>query len=249
MRLLLLNSNTSQFVTDKVTAEARRVALPDTEIVPATGSFGARVMTTRSEVAIGEHATLDALAQHAAGCDAVVIAVSYDSALSAAREMVGIPVVGITEAALLTACMLGSKVGIVVFGRRVLPLYQEVVSLHGMDARVAGWRVVDSNSPYGQGDQADADRLTIAAANDLVERDYAEVVILAGAVMAGVPLRLQDQVAVPLLDGVSCAVPQAETLVRLARPKARTGSLSALPKREVVGLSPALSRYFNGDQA
>ena len=245
MRLLLLNPNTSEFVTAKVAAQARRCAQAGTDIVPVTGAFGARVISTRTELAIAEHATLDALARHAGACDAVVLAVSYDTALRAAREMLAIPVVGITEAALLTSCMLGTRTGVVVFGRRVLPLYQELVLLHGLAPRVAGWRALESDAPYGDGDQTLVDQLVVDAVDDLVLRDGCEVVVLAGAVMAGVPQRLQHRVNVPLVEGVSCAVAQAETLVRLACPKAGTGSLAPLPRRELVGVSPALNAQFD----
>ena len=244
MRLLLLNPNTSEFVTAKVAAGARLAAQAGTEIVPVTGAFGARVITTRTEQAIAEHATLDALAHHADGCDAVVLAVSYDTALRAAREMLSIPVVGITEAALLTACMLGTRTGVVMFGRRVLPLYQEIAAQHGLSARIAGWRALESDAPYGDGDQSAVDQLVVDAVNDLAARDGCEVVVLAGAVMAGVPRRLQARASVPLVEGVSCAVALAEMLVRLACPKASTGSLAPLPSRELVGISPALRARF-----
>jgi allantoin racemase len=244
MRLLLVNSNTSAFVTDKVAAAARDAARPGTEIVPVTGRFGARVIGTRTELAIAEHATVELLAEQAAGCHAVVIAVSYDSALRAAREMLDIPVVGITEAALLTACMLGGRIGVVVFGRRVLPVYQELVAGYGLASRVAGWRAVESTAPYAPGDQSAADALTIAAARELVDHDQAEVVVLTGAVMAGVPPRLQPQVDVPLVDGVNCAVRQAELLAGLGAMKPRAGSFAALPARELVNVSPALAAAF-----
>ena len=151
MRLLIANPNTSEFVTAKVAAAARAAARPGTEIVAATGRFGAHVIGTRTELAIAEHAAVELIAEHAPGCDAVVMAASYDVALAAAREMLAIPVVGITEAALLTACMLGGRIGVVVFGTRVLPVYQELVARHGLTARVAGWRVVDSAAPYAAG--------------------------------------------------------------------------------------------------
>jgi allantoin racemase len=244
MRLLLVNSNTSDFVTGKVASAARAVAQVSTEIVPVTGTFGARVIATRTELAIAEHATIDLLAEHAPGCDAVLIAVSYDVSLWAAREMLSIPVVGITEAALLTACMLGTRIGVVVFGRRVLPVYQERVAGYGLTSRIAGWRAIENSAPYAAGDQSEADELTIAAANDLVERDGAEVIVLTGAVMAGVPPRLQPQVPVPLLDGISCGVRQAEALAALAPVKASAGSLAPLPAREMVRVSPAIARRF-----
>lgn len=245
MRLLLLNANTSSFVTGKVATAARAAALGTTEIVPVTADFGARIITTRTELAIAQHATIDLLAKHAAGCNAVVIAVSYDVALPAAREMLDIPVVGITEAALLTACMLGGRIGVLVWGRRVLPVYQELVASYGLSSRVAGWRAVESNAPYAAGDQSEADALAVAAACDLIERDGAEVIVLTGAVMAGVPERLQPAIDVPVLDGVSCAVRQAELLVRQRPVKARTGSYAAPGIRETLGLSPALRDYFS----
>ncbi len=244
MRLLILNPNTSEFVTHRVAMQARQSVRADTEICTATGTFGARVISTRTELAIAQHATMQALAEHAGGCDAVVLAVSYDTALYAAREMLSIPVVGITEAAWLSACLVGTRTGVVMFGKRVLPIYQELAVLYGLDRRIAGWRALESTAPYGDGDQTDVDQLVIAAALDLIEQDGCDVVVLAGAVMAGVPHRLQYRVPVPLLEGVSCAVAQAEMLVRLALPKPSTGSLAALPQREVVGVSPALAAQF-----
>lgn len=246
MRLLILNSNTSGFVTDKVAAAARAVATPGTDIVAINGAFGAHVIGTRTELAVAEHATVDALARHAEGADAVVIAVSYDVALRAAREMLEVPVVGITEAALLTACMLGGQIGVVVFGARVLAIYQELVRSYGLQHRVAGWRVVESTAPYAAGDQSEADALTVAAARSLVQQDHAEVVVLSGAVMAGVPARLQPHVDVPLLDGVSCGVRQAELLASMRPMKPRAGSYAKLPPRAMSGVSDALAARLSG---
>ena len=244
MRLLLVNSNTSDFVTAKVAAAARAVAQPSTQIVPVTGTFGARVIATRTELAIAAHATIELLAEHARYGDAVLIAVSYDVALWAAREMLHVPVVGITEAALLTACMLGTRIGVVVFGPRVLPIYQECIASYGLSGRVAGWRAIDNGAPYAAGDQSEADALTVAAANDLIERDGAEVIVLTGAVMAGVPPRLQPRVPVPLLDGISCGVRQAEALAALAPVKPTVGSLAPLPAREMVQVSSSIASMF-----
>ena len=59
MRILLANPNTTQAVTDMIAARAREAAAPGTEIVPATARFGARVIGTRAEMAIAEHAGID----------------------------------------------------------------------------------------------------------------------------------------------------------------------------------------------
>src|ERR1700747_1360069 len=139
MRILVLNANTTPFVTDTAAAEARRVASPGSEIVPVTADFGAAIVATRTEHAVAEHAAVVLAARHAPGCDAVVIAVSYDTGLKARREMLSVPVVGMTEAALLTACMLGGRIGLIGFGARVWPMYRELIESFGGGARSAGW--------------------------------------------------------------------------------------------------------------
>ena len=244
MRILLVNSNTSAIVTEKVAAEARTSAAAGTEIVPVSGTFGARVIGSRAEHAIGEHSTIALVARHAEGCDAVVIAVSYDTGLRGARELLSIPVVGMTEAGLLTACMLGGRIGVITFGRRVLPLYHELVTAYGLGARIAGWRVLESTAAYARGAHAELDRELVATAQDLVERDLAETIVLTGAVMAGEPRRLQQDVPVPVIDCIACGVRQAELLVRLALPKPRTGSYALPAHRELVDVEPAIARCF-----
>ena len=248
MRILVLNANTSQFVTDKVGAQARASAAPGTEIRSVTGGFGAAIIGSRAEHAIGEHSTVALAASHAQDCDAVVIAVSYDTGLRAARELLPVPVVGMTEAGLLTACMLGGRIGVITFGRRVRPLYEELAASYGLASRIAGWRTLESQAAYGSGTHEELDQELIAQALDLVERDFAETVVLTGAVMAGVAARLQAHVPVPLIDCIACAVGHAELLARLNHPKPRAGSYAAPGARELLLVDPAIAARFADPQ-
>lgn len=247
MRLLVLNSNVSQFVTDTVAAAARRLAAPGTEIVMATGAFGAKVIESRTELAIAQHATIDAISQHGQDCDGVLIAVSYDVATRAARELIGRPVLGITEAALMAAMTCGTRLGIIVFGRRVATLYREVIDSYGWGSRIAGLTAIESADPYAPVDQSAVERQIVAAARDLVASADAEVIILVGAVMAGRSLYLQEQLPVPILDGVRCGVPMLEALVRIAPKSATLGSYAPLRGRESAGLPDALARRLTGE--
>ena len=244
MRILVVTANTSDIVTEKVSAAARASASPGTGVTAVTGSFGGRVIGTRAEHAIGEHSTIALVSQHAPGHDAVVIAVSYDTGLRGARELLSVPVVGMTEAGLLTACMLGGRIGVITFGRRVLPLYHELVAGYGLAARIAGWRVLESSAAYARGAHDELDREIVAAACNLVEHDGAETIVLTGAVMAGVPARLQQDVPVPLVDCIACAVRQAELLAHLAHPKPRSGSYAAPADRELVNVDAAIAAQF-----
>lgn len=246
MRLLLINANTSDFVTSKVRAAAEACAGPGTSIEAVTGTFGARVIASRTENAIAEHSAVALAAAHAPGKDGVLIAVSYDTGARALREMLNVPVLGMTEAALHVACLTAGRVGLIVFGSRVLGLYRDVVDATGLAGKVAGWRAIDNSAPYAPGDQSEVENLIVATCEDLIARDGAEAIVLTGAVMAGVPKKLQPRVAVPMFDGITTGVPMLEALVRVAPAKPRIGSYSAPSGRESVGLDPALAATLKG---
>jgi allantoin racemase len=241
MRILVLNANTTEFVTATAVAEGRRVASPGTEIVAVTADFGAAIIGTRAEQAIAEHAAVVLGARHAPGCDAEVIAVSYDTGLKALREMLPIPVVGMTEAALLTACMLGGPIGLISLGRRVWPMYRELIDAYGFTGRVAGSQVLENSSAYRPGDTEALDAELVTAAQQLIAQDGAETIVVLGAVTAGAARRIEDRVPVPVLDGMRCAIPQAELLARLGVRKPTAGSYAAAGERLTRGLDPALA--------
>ena len=146
MKLLLVNGNRTRSVTEAVLAEARTVAHVDTQVDAVEAAFGADIVFSHAEHAVAGHAVLDALARHVTGYDAALLAISFDSGLAAARELLNIPVLGITEAALLTACQLGRRIGVVTIGRNSTPLYRDVFAQSGVADRIAAIGTVDLSS-------------------------------------------------------------------------------------------------------
>ena len=240
MRLLVINSNTSTAVTERVATAAKSLASPGTELVFATGRFGGEVIASRAEEAIAGHSTLDLVANHVRDCDGVIIAVSYDSGLRAARELVNRPVVAITEASLLAALMLGTRIGLVIWGRGALSLYLEIIQSYGVASRICGVRQVNHPLPTNAAGEEALDEALIAAATDLVEKDEAEVIVLVGAILAGRSRHLEARCAVPMLDGMRCGLPMLEAMVLIAPHPARTGSYAFPGGRASYGLSNAL---------
>ncbi len=244
MRILLVNPNTSLAVTDAIVANMRQAASPGTEIVPVTARFGARIVGTRAESAIADHAALDALAHYAPGCDAAIVASGFDNAMRAGREMLSIPVLGLTEAALHIASLVGGRIGVVVIMHRVAPMVREMIEAYGFGPRLAGMRVVPGQViNVLQEPEAMADLLA-GVCKSLVEDDGAEAIVLVGAVMGPMPARIQARVPVPVIEGLTSAIVLAESLVRLKLMKPQTGSYAAVPTQEQVGLSPALTSLF-----
>jgi allantoin racemase len=64
--------------------------------------------------------------------------------------------------------------------------------------------------------------------------------------MAPMAARIQPHLKVPVVEGVSCAVVLAEAMVRLKLPKAHVGGYAAPPKRDLVGVDPALAARLAG---
>jgi len=246
MRLLLANSNTSSEVTGTIERAARAVAAPDTVILARTARFGARVVGTRSEAAIAAHALLDLLAAEGEPFDAVLLAMSMDSGLRAARELLAVPVVGMTEAGLLLAATLGTRIGMVVLGRRLIPVYDELARSYGFTDRLAGIEAVDAAPQDLLSDPEAFYAPIVEGCRRLVERDAAEVVLLVGAVMAGLPRLLAERVPVPLVDGIAAGVLLAEALVRLRAREPRTGSLARPVGRQLNGVAPELAAKLGG---
>jgi len=234
----------TQAVTDAVLAAARARALPGTELLAVTGTFGPRVIGSRAENALAQHGVLELVAQHASGCDAVVLGVSLDTALWACRELLDVPVVGMTDAGLLCGATVATRIGVLTYGARMGPLYRELVEAHGYRSRLAGVEALDV-TPQQTFDEPEAVRAAVVAgARRLIERDGAEAVLLAGAAMASLAAQLQPLLPVPLLDGVGCAVAIAQAMASLKLPKARIGSVASTGGREVQGVSGALAALF-----
>lgn len=242
-RILIVNPNVTEPITVTMVEEARRTAAADTEIVPATARFGTLYIENRVEAAIAGHAVLEALAEHAPGCDAAIVAAFGDPGVFAAKEMLDIPVIGISEAAFLTAYTLGRRYAIVCLTPRLGVWYRECAEEHGLAGRLVAVRPLDVPPSDITTAKEETGRRLVEACLEVIERQGAEVVIMGGGPIAGLARTVAHEIPVPVLDGVTCAVRLAEALVDLApRPPAR-GSFARPPAKPSQGLTPALQAW------
>ncbi|MCC8938118.1 aspartate/glutamate racemase family protein [Bradyrhizobium sp. Arg68] len=241
MKILLLNPNTTAAVTDLLHAAGSKVVSAGTELVPVTASRGVPYIATRAEAQIGGAIALEMLAEAGDGCDAAIIAAFGDPGLFGARELFSFPVVGLAEAAMLTACMVGRRFAIVTFAGALTPWYEECVAMHGLAARCAGVRALDGAFQSISEVQAEKEELLVALAKQAVEQDHADVVILSGAPLAGLAAKVRDRIPVPVIDPVAAAVRQAETLAVLRPRKAVAGTFRRPDPKPTLGLAGPLA--------
>jgi Asp/Glu/hydantoin racemase len=244
MKLLLINPNISDSVSALIRTEAQRSASPGTEVEVLTAPFGVAYIETRFEAVLGAYAVAQLAAEHYARADAVIVAAFGDPGLDGLREVLPCPVTGLTEAALASACLLGQRFAIVAISQRIRAWYRESVAHYGLSSRLAAIRALDEPLADIGSVQADQGDRLVALAQRCVDEDGADVIVLAGAPLAGLARSVRERLPVPAVDGVSSAVRHAETLVALAAGGARQGSFAPPPPKAHRGLPSALEQLL-----
>jgi Asp/Glu/hydantoin racemase len=163
-----------------------------------------------------------ALRAEAAGCAAFVIGHFQEPGLTECRGAVDIPVIGLGEAAMLFACSLGRKIGLVTISPAFVPWHEEQIVRHGLERRVIGVTAIRADlarfmRAFTDPAEQDAVRAEFAEqVRPLIDRG-AEVLIPAG----GLPMLLfaerQPFVidGVPVLEGIATVLKATEMAVAM----------------------------------
>lgn len=235
-RILAVNPNTSPAVTARFVDEARRSLPPGVALDAVTGRFGAEIVSTRAENLVAAHSALELVARHAGGYDAIVLAISFDTALAALADLLPVPVVGITGAAVAAARRVG-RVGIVTFGDSARPLYLDVLAGYGVAPAEVETVELATVAGYLDGGLDDA---AAAAAGRLAARG-AEAVVVTGTAVVGIAERLAPRLAVPVFDGAAPSIAAA-----LAGIGSGAAGAPVRPLARSTGLDPDLARFLGG---
>ena len=153
---------------------------------------------------------------------AFTIGSTNDAGLFQSREALNIPVIGITEAAVMVAGMMGRNFSLITPNEKMIPRFEDIIARYKAEKRLAGIRHMDFkipeldkvfNDPALQQKQltefTEGARLTI--------QDGAEVIIPIGG-MASLFLAksgLKEIDGVPVLDTITIAVKVTEMMVKL----------------------------------
>lgn len=242
MRILLINPNTSEVITDRLISVAKRAAMPGTEIVGMTASRGVPYIASRAEAQIGGALALEMLAEHHSDVDAAIIAAFGDPGLAAARELFDIPVIGMAEASMITACLVGRRFVLVTFSTALEGWFQECVELNGFGDRCCAIRTLRGAVNSVADVQEEKEKLLVDLMLRSVEEDNPDVMILAGAPLAGLAAKIAAHVPIPVIDQMAAAVMQAETLARLELRKASRGTYRRPDAKDTTGLPASLAR-------
>jgi allantoin racemase len=124
--------------------------------------------------------------------------------------------------------------------------YLDVVHAYHLSSRLASFRALNQPMTNVATVQVDQSQRLIEIAEQCVREDGADVIVLAGAPLAGLARKIKHLLPVPVVDGVSSAVKHAELLVQLAPMKAQKGSFAMPPQKFSQGLSLPMQALIQG---
>ena len=131
----MINPNTSAELTAAITAAARAVAGAGVTVTGVHPAVGVASVESHAEEAIAAVGVLEQVRAHQADTDAFVIACFGDTGVAAAREVATCPVVGMTEAALQTACLVAHRFVVITMPARTIAHSDRVVRALGLEHR------------------------------------------------------------------------------------------------------------------
>jgi Asp/Glu/hydantoin racemase len=204
--LYVINPNSSEAVTagiDAALAPLRRDDGPRIECVTlADGPPGVQTQHDVDRAALSVRAFAEAQRADAAG---FVTACFSDPGLHMLRELGGVPALGISEAAALTAMTLGQRFGVVAILRGSIARHWRAWGAMGIAQRVAGEVAIGRTVT----ELADAEATfsgMVEAGRRLRDDHGADVLVMGCAGMAAFRAPLQEATGLPVVEPTQAAV-------------------------------------------
>lgn len=209
MRILIINPNSDEEMTQVILRNARAYADGMFEVDCITNVTAPPFIVTYSDIAATTEGMLQILRENEEKYDAFLVGCHGDPNLDLLREVTDKLVIGIGEASMKIASMLGHKFTILSPGDRGMPNKEVRIQRYHLENYVAS--IVSSNQ--GGIDWQSKEPL-IRAGKLAMERDGCEVIVLGCAGLGHIAADLEAELGIPVLDSVTCGLILAEGLVR-----------------------------------
>lgn len=227
IRILLVNPNSTRFMTDNCVDMARTQCPSDVEVIGFTSPPPAPTAVEGNfDGVMSAAAAMRALKPIAHEYDAFLVACYSDHALiRMCREEFTQPVIGIMEASLFAARTLGNRFGLIATSRRSKAMHEDSIRHYGFDGFCAGvgscgLGVLELESKS----QEEVLRIMCRVGKELVEKG-AECLTLGCAGMTNLKAAVEEAVGgdVQVIDGVLAGVQHLVGLVRMEGRTAKGG--------------------------
>ncbi|MBM7714998.1 allantoin racemase [Bacillus thermophilus] len=150
--------------------------------------------------------------------DAISIACFYDPGVRELRELLNIPVIGISQASILLAQVYGHNSAIIVSRDKNLPKMKDNMFLYGFNDHISVWQSLDLTvQQLNRIDQAELLSSTSKLIKEAIEIYKSEVIILGCGALSGLEDELIQKFQMPIINPIVAGIKMAETLASLRK--------------------------------
>lgn len=242
MRIKVINPNTTASMTAKIGACARAAARAGSEIVAVSPAMGPASIESHYDEALAVPGLLQEIAAgEREGFDGYVIACFGDPGLKAARELARGPVVGIAEAAMHLASMVGTRFSVVTTLGRTMGQAWHLAEAYGMERFCANVRACELPVLELEEPGSNARERIVQECRRALDEDGADCIVLGCAGMADLCEHIGALLQVPVIDGVAAGVQLVESLVHLKLRTSKRGELAQPLPKPMAGILQGFS--------
>lgn len=209
-KALVINPNTSLNMTAEIEETAKRVFRSPWECIVECSPAGPESLESWTDYHLASVTVLPLIEKYSY-FDGVVLACFGDPGLYVLKELCPVPVVGIAEASMSVALLLGARLGILAGMQRAVELMDSMVRTYGLEPRYAGTESLDLRVLDFEKDRQSTLSVLESASLKLRKRG-ADVLLLGCAGLTAFSDELQARVKMPVVDPVEAGCRMLKTV-------------------------------------
>lgn len=207
-KILIINPNNDLEMTKAIQEAADHFAKDKFEALCQHTPGAPKFIETREDEVLAAPGMIKLVRENNDKYDAFIIACHCDPNMDVIKDITDKPVVGIGEASMRIASMLGHRFSIIQTTKESVPLKEALVRKYQLQDSLASVRAPQDIS-LGCSDE----EKYMTAARAAIAEDRADVIVLGCAGLTGLDKRMQQELGIPVLDGVICALILATALI------------------------------------
>jgi Asp/Glu/hydantoin racemase len=214
--IVLINPNTSAKTTAFMTDIARRYLPEGYSITAMTAESGVAMIVNVAELKASENGVVQMGLSQAKAAQGIIVSAFGDPGLETLRTCISIPVVGLCGASMIEASREGRKFGIATVTPDLVACFSDKARSMGFEGNYTGTRLTKGDPVQLASDPAALLLALEYAAQECIDDDGAEVVIIGGGPLGLAAESLQNSFAIPIISPIRCAVELLTTRIELA---------------------------------
>lgn len=200
MKILIINPNSDDGMTEDIRKSAVEFANNDFEVDCVSTTGAPKFIENYEDEFLSAKGMLNLIKENQKKYDGFVVACHSDPNLDLLKEVSDKPVVGIAEASMKLATMLGHKFSVVSTDDHSTPNKQALARKYHLENLLTSVKV-----PEGEINIDDYEEYC-RVVKKAIKEDGAEVIVLGCSGLTKIRKKIQQEVEIPVLDSVICGL-------------------------------------------